>query len=129
VSLTPAFNLCHGFFFIGGVVDTSEKIYHLCRRQHWKNYRQWQRRPWTIIAGENSTGDKFIASINDYGEQWSPVTTTPTITFFSGVVDTGHKEPKSLKFIAGVNDTAEKLFTGVNDTADKFFGGVTDTGD
>ena len=39
------------------------------------------------------------------------------------------KKPKSLKFIAGVNDTAEKLFTGVNDTADKFFGGVSDTGD
>jgi hypothetical protein len=31
------------------------------------------------------------------------------------------------EFIAGVNDTAEKLFTGVNDTADKFFGGVNDT--
>jgi hypothetical protein len=39
------------------------------------------------------------------------------------------KKPKSLKFIAGVNDTADKLFTGVNDTADKFFGGVSDTGD
>jgi hypothetical protein len=36
---------------------------------------------------------------------------------------------KSLKFIAGVNDTAEKLFIGVNDIADKFFGGVSDTGD
>ncbi len=31
--------------------------------------------------------------------------------------------------IAGVNDTAEKLFTGVDDTADKFFGGVSDTND
>ncbi len=39
------------------------------------------------------------------------------------------KKPKSLKFIAGVNDTAKKLFTGVNNTADKFFGGVSDTGD
>jgi hypothetical protein len=39
------------------------------------------------------------------------------------------KKLKSLKFITGVNDTAEKLFTGVNDTADKFFGGVSDTGD
>jgi hypothetical protein len=39
------------------------------------------------------------------------------------------KKPKNLKFIAGVNDTTEKLFTGVNDTADKFFGGVSDTGD
>ncbi len=27
---------------------------------------------------------------------------------------------------AGVNDTAEKLFTGVNYTTDKFFAGVTD---
>jgi hypothetical protein len=39
------------------------------------------------------------------------------------------KKTKSLKFIAGVNDIAEKLFTGVNDTADKFFGGVSDTSD
>jgi hypothetical protein len=29
-----------------------------------------------------------------------------------------------MKFIAVVNDTAEKLFTSVNDTADKFFAGV-----
>jgi hypothetical protein len=39
------------------------------------------------------------------------------------------KKPKSLKFIAGVNNTAEKFFTGVNNTADKFFGSVSDTGD
>jgi hypothetical protein len=51
---------------------------------------------------------------------FSPVTTTPLKTFFPGVVDTGQKYPKSLKFIAGNNDTAEKLFTGVNETADKF---------
>jgi hypothetical protein len=38
------------------------------------------------------------------------------------------KKPKSQKFIAGVNDTAEKLFTCVNDTADKFSGGVSHTG-
>jgi hypothetical protein len=31
------------------------------------------------------------------------------------------KKPRSLKFIAGVNDTAEKLFDSVNDSADKFF--------
>jgi hypothetical protein len=38
--------------------------------------------------------------------------------YFPGVVDTiEKKKPKSLKFIIGVNDTAEKLFTGVNDTA------------
>ncbi len=36
---------------------------------------------------------------------------------------------KNQKFIAGVNDTAEKLFSGVNNTGDKFFGGVNDTGD
>jgi hypothetical protein len=46
------------------------------------------------------------------------VSLTPAIKLFLGVVDTGQKYPKSLKFIAGVNDTAEKLFTGVNDTAD-----------
>jgi hypothetical protein len=51
---------------------------------------------------------------------FSPVTTTPLKTFFPGVVDTGQKYPKSLKFIAGNKDTAEKLFTGVNETADKF---------
>jgi hypothetical protein len=38
----------------------------------------------------------------------SRVSTTPAITFFPGVVDTGQKIPKSQKFIAGVNDTAEK---------------------
>jgi hypothetical protein len=26
VSLTPAINLCHGFFFIGGVVDIRNKF-------------------------------------------------------------------------------------------------------
>jgi hypothetical protein len=31
--------------------------------------------------------------------------------YFPGVVDTVQKKPKSLKFIVGVNDTAEKLFT------------------
>ncbi len=45
------------------------------------------------------------------------------MTFFPGVV-----EPKSLKFIAGVTASAEKLFTGVNDTADKFFICVNDSG-
>jgi hypothetical protein len=41
---------------------------------------------------------------------------------------TFRKKSKSLKFIAGVNDTAEKVFIGVSDTADKFFRGVSDTG-
>jgi hypothetical protein len=40
--------------------------------------------------------------------------------YFPGVVETVQKKTKSIKFIAGVNNTAEKLFTGVNDTADKF---------
>jgi hypothetical protein len=32
-------------------------------------------------------------------------------------------------FIAGVNDTGEKLFSGVNDTGEKFIAGViVDTG-
>jgi hypothetical protein len=54
---------------------------------------------------------------------------SPAIKFFPCVVETSQKYPKSLKFIAGVNDTAKKLFTGVNDTADKFFAGVNDTAD
>jgi hypothetical protein len=33
------------------------------------------------------------------------------------------------EFIAGVNDTGEKLFSGVNDTSEKFIAGVVDTGD
>jgi hypothetical protein len=44
-----------------------------------------------MIAGDNDTGDKFFAGINDSGEQLSPVTTTLAITFFPGVVDTGNK--------------------------------------
>jgi hypothetical protein len=59
----------------------------------------------------------------------SPVSLTPVNNLdFSGVIDTVQKKPKSLKFIAGVNDNAEKLFTGVNDTANKFFGSVINTG-
>jgi hypothetical protein len=67
-----------------------------------------------MIAGDNDTCDKFFASINDNGEQLLLAT-----TFFSNVVDTGQKYPKSLKLIAGVNDTTEKLFIGVNNTAEK----------
>ncbi len=59
----------------------------------------------------------------------SAVSLTPAITLFPGVIDTGQKLPKNIKFITGINDTAEKLFSGVNDTADKFIGGVVDTGD
>ncbi len=44
-----------------------------------------------MIASDNDTGDKFFAGINDTGEQFLLVTTTPAITFFPGVVDTGHK--------------------------------------
>jgi hypothetical protein len=63
------------------------------------------------------------------GNNFSAVSLTPAIKLLPGVVDTSQKYPKSLKFIAGVNDTAEKLFTGVNDTVDIFFGGVNDTGE
>jgi hypothetical protein len=34
-----------------------------------------------------------------------------------------------LLFIAGVNDTGDKLLSGVNDTGEKFIAGVVDTGD
>jgi hypothetical protein len=48
-----------------------------------------------MIAGDNVTGDKFFAGINNTGEQLSLVTTTLVITFFPGVVDTGHKYQKA----------------------------------
>ncbi len=44
-------------------------------------FRRYQRHQWTMILGDNSTGDKFIASINETGKQWSPVTVTPVINF------------------------------------------------
>jgi hypothetical protein len=44
-----------------------------------------------MIAGDNDTDDKFFAGINDTGEQLSLVSLSPVITFFPGVVDTGHK--------------------------------------
>jgi hypothetical protein len=40
-----------------------------------------------MIAGDN-IGDKYFAGVNNTGEQISPVTTTPAIKFFPGVVDT-----------------------------------------
>ncbi len=43
---------------------------------------------------------------------------TPAITFFPGVIDTGQKKPKTLKFIIGVNDTGEKFIGGVFVTGD-----------
>jgi hypothetical protein len=48
----------------------------------------------------------------------SPVSTTPGKNVIAGVNDTANK------LFSGVNDTADKLFTGVNDTTDKFFIGV-----
>jgi hypothetical protein len=36
---------------------------------------------------------------------------------------------RKLLFIAGVNDTGDKLFSGVNDSGEKFIAGVVDTGD
>jgi hypothetical protein len=46
----------------------------------------------------------------------SVVTLTLAITFFSGVVDTDQKQPKSLKFIARL---PENCSPGVNDTTDE----------
>jgi hypothetical protein len=40
-----------------------------------------------MIVGDNDIDDKFFAGINNNGEQLSPVTTTPAITFLPGVVD------------------------------------------
>jgi hypothetical protein len=49
-----------------------------------------------------------------------PVSMTPAIHFsLVSLTYTSQKETNSLKFITGVNDTAEKLFATVNDTADK----------
>jgi hypothetical protein len=44
-----------------------------------------------MIAGDNDIGDKFFAGINDTSEQLSPVTATPALSFFPGVIDTGLK--------------------------------------
>jgi hypothetical protein len=44
-----------------------------------------------MIASDNDTADKFFAGITDTSEQLSLVTTKPAITFFPGIVDTGHK--------------------------------------
>jgi hypothetical protein len=44
-----------------------------------------------MIAGDNDTADKLFAGINDTGEQLSPVTMTPAITFFPGIVDTSQR--------------------------------------
>jgi hypothetical protein len=82
-----------------------------------------------MLAGDNNTCDKFFAGINNTDEQLSLLTTTPATTFFPGVVDTGQKYPKSLKFIDGVNNTADKLFSDFIDTAKKLFAGVNDIAD
>jgi hypothetical protein len=44
-----------------------------------------------MIAGDNDTDDKNFDGIIDTGEQLSPLTTTPAIKFFPGVVDTADK--------------------------------------
>ncbi len=91
--------------------------------------RQYSLFRWTFIGGVVDNGEQFIGGVVDTGKQ-----------FFGGVVDTGDNVfprcrwyrseiTKNIKFITGINDTAEKLFSGVNDTADKFISGVVDTGD
>jgi hypothetical protein len=56
-----------------------------------------------FISGVVYTGEQFIAGVVDTSEKFM----TSAITFFPGVVDTGQKNPKSLKFIACVNDIAD----------------------
>jgi hypothetical protein len=68
-----------------------------------------------MIRGDKDNCDKFFTDINDTSEQLSPLSLSPAITFFPGVIDTSQKYSKSLSFIAGVNDTCKKLFRGVND--------------
>jgi hypothetical protein len=71
--------------FISGVNDTGEKLF----------------------SGVNDTGKKFIAGVNlchgfsviasvvDTGEQLSPLTMTPAITFFPGVNDVSQNNQKA----------------------------------
>jgi hypothetical protein len=73
---------------------------------------------------QTSVVNKVYLPVNNL----SLVSMTPAITFFPGVIDTGQKKPKSLKFITGVNDTTKILFSGVIDTPDKFFAGSTTPG-
>jgi hypothetical protein len=44
-----------------------------------------------MIAGENDSTDKLFTGIKDTGEQLLLVLLSPVITYFPGVVDTGHK--------------------------------------
>jgi hypothetical protein len=73
-----------------------------------------------FITSVNNTGDKMFSRVNNTGEK-----------FIARVFDTGEqfifprcrlyrseKKTKSLKFIAGVNDTNDKFFGGVSDTSD-----------
>ncbi len=66
----------------------------------------------SLIGGVVDTGDKFITGVVNTAEN-----------------DRRWQRLKTLKFSAGVKDTAKKLFTGVNHTANKFFSGVNDTDD
>ncbi len=95
-----------------------------------------------FISGVNDTGDKLFGGVNDTADKfiggvvtdflWSAVSLIPAINLSPVLLtplknDRRWQRLKSKKFIAGVNDTAEKLFTGVNDTADKFLSGVNNT--
>jgi hypothetical protein len=44
-----------------------------------------------FFGGVVDTAEQFIADVVDIGEQLSPVSLTPAITFFPGAVDTGQK--------------------------------------
>ncbi len=83
MSTTPAINLCHGSALSLITAINLSQIY--C----------WHR--WTIIAGDSKTSNKFIAGINDTGEQWS----------------------------AGDKDTGDNIFPGINDTGEQLSSVIT----
>jgi hypothetical protein len=78
--------------------------------------------PMTPSAAASDPGGRrycCLIVITVLSKKLSALSLTPAIKLFPGVVDTGQKLPKSLKFIAGLNDTADKLFAGVVETGDK----------
>jgi hypothetical protein len=51
--------------------------------------RRYQRRGHKFLTGDNDIGNKFIAGVNNTGEQLSPVTTP--VNYYRGDHDTGDK--------------------------------------
>jgi hypothetical protein len=65
-----------------------------------------------FITCVNDTGDKLFTGVNNTGDNFSPVSTTPVNNPCHG-----------FSVIAGVVDTGDKFLTGDNDTGDKFIAG------